>query len=129
MQKLLRKESEDVEWVEYELVNKTVPMLQLETKIHDYTNQLDLAEKGKKKHQIQTKLDKLKNILSTEISNIIFKLQPEQYSPKISIKHYSTSSNKINFCYKMKQIPANSNDATTGHKLQGMSKDAIVVTS
>jgi hypothetical protein len=29
----------------------------------------------------------------------------------------------------MKQIQANSNDATTGHKLQGMSKDAIVVTS
>ena len=29
----------------------------------------------------------------------------------------------------MKQIPANSNDATMGHKLQGMSKDVIVVTS
>ena len=29
----------------------------------------------------------------------------------------------------MKQIPANSNDATTGHKLQGMSKDAIIVLS
>ncbi len=29
----------------------------------------------------------------------------------------------------MKQILANSNDATTGHKLQGMSKDVIVVTS
>ncbi len=29
----------------------------------------------------------------------------------------------------MKQIPANSNGATTGHKLQGMSKDAIIVSS
>jgi hypothetical protein len=29
----------------------------------------------------------------------------------------------------MKQIPANSNDATTGHKLQGMTKDVIVITS
>ncbi len=29
----------------------------------------------------------------------------------------------------MKQIPANCNDATTGHKLQGMSKDAIIVPS
>jgi len=27
----------------------------------------------------------------------------------------------------MIQIPANSNDATTGHKLQGMSKDVIIV--
>jgi hypothetical protein len=29
----------------------------------------------------------------------------------------------------MKQIPANTNDATTGHKLQGMSKDVISVAS
>jgi hypothetical protein len=29
----------------------------------------------------------------------------------------------------MKQIPANSNDATTSHKLQGISKDAIIVLS
>jgi hypothetical protein len=29
----------------------------------------------------------------------------------------------------MKQIPANSNDATTGHKLQGMSKDVVIVSS
>ncbi len=29
----------------------------------------------------------------------------------------------------MTQIPANSNDGTTGRKLQGMSKDVIIVTS
>ncbi len=29
----------------------------------------------------------------------------------------------------MKQIPANTNDASTGHKLQGMSKDVIIVIS
>jgi hypothetical protein len=29
----------------------------------------------------------------------------------------------------MKHISTNSNDATTGHKLQGMSKDVIVITS
>jgi hypothetical protein len=29
----------------------------------------------------------------------------------------------------MKQIPANSNDATTGHKLHGMSKDVILIMS
>jgi hypothetical protein len=29
----------------------------------------------------------------------------------------------------MIQIPANINDATTGHKLQGMSKDVIIVSS
>jgi hypothetical protein len=29
----------------------------------------------------------------------------------------------------MKQIPANTNDATTGYKIQGMSKDVIIVAS
>jgi hypothetical protein len=29
----------------------------------------------------------------------------------------------------MKQIPANTNDASTGHKLQELSKDVIIVTS
>ncbi len=58
-----------------------------------------------------------------------FKLEPEQCSPKISIKRYNTSSTKVEFCCKMIQIPANINDGTTGHKLQGMSKDVIVVSS
>jgi hypothetical protein len=55
------------------------------------------------------------------------KLEPEQCSPKLSVKRSSNSSKIIEFCYKMKQIPANSNYATTGHKLQGMSKDVIIV--
>jgi hypothetical protein len=63
------------------------------------------------------------------MSNQKFKLEPEQFSPKISVKPYSTSSKQVEFCCKMKQIPANSNDATTEHNLHGMSKDVIVVTS
>ena len=55
----------DLECVECKLVNKTGLMLQLETQIHNYTNQLNLAENQEQKHQIQTKLDKLKNRLST----------------------------------------------------------------
>ncbi len=63
------------------------------------------------------------------MSNQKFKLEPEQCSPKLSAKCYSTSSKKDECCCKMKQIPANSNDATTGHKLQGMSKDVIAIMS
>ncbi len=58
-----------------------------------------------------------------------FKLEPEQFSPEVTAKHYHASSKKIVFRCKMMQIPAKSNDATTGHKLQGMSKDAIIVSS
>jgi hypothetical protein len=58
-----------------------------------------------------------------------FKLEPEQFSPEVLVKHYHASSKKLPSKCKMKLIPANSNDATTGHKLQGMSKDAIIVSS
>jgi hypothetical protein len=97
-------------------------MLQLDTQIHDFTCQLDLATKEGQQHkpQIQPILEKLRNRLSTEVSNQKFKLEPEQCSPKISVNCYSTSSKKVEYCCKMKQIPANNNDATTGHKLQRM---------
>jgi hypothetical protein len=47
-------------------------------------------------------------------------------SPASNIKNISK---KVTFRCKMKKIPANSNDATTRHKLQGMSKYAIIVSS
>ena len=92
----------DVKWVECEHVNKTGLMLQLDTQIHDVTCQLDLAtnEGQPHKHQIQPNLGKLKNRLSTEMSNQKFKLEPEQCSPKISVKRCSTSSKKLNFIVK-----------------------------
>jgi len=120
----------DVEWVECEHVNKTGLMLQLETQIHDVTSQLDLATKKNQLHKhLQSNLEQLRNRLLNEMRSRRFKLEPEQCSPKISIKRYNTSSKKVEFCCKMIQIPANINDATTGHKLQGMSKDVIVVSS
>ncbi len=62
----------DVEWVECEHVNKPGLILQLETQIHDVTAcQLNLATKEgqPRKLQIQSTLEKLKNRLSTEMSN------------------------------------------------------------
>ncbi len=82
-----------------------------------------------KKQTIKSKLDDLNNKLAKEMIGRRFKLEPEQFSPEVLVKHYHTSSKKVTFRCKMKQIPANSNDATTGHKLQGMSKDAIIVSS
>jgi hypothetical protein len=92
----------DVEWVECEHVNKIGLVLQLETQIHDVTCQLYLATKEgqPRKPQIQSTLEKLKNRLSTKMSNRKFKLEPEQCSPKISVKSYSTSSKKMNFVVK-----------------------------
>ena len=38
-------------------------------------------------------------------------------------------SDKTKGTFKFLQLPMNTNDATTGHKLQGMSKDRLIVTS
>jgi hypothetical protein len=121
----------DVEWVECEHVNKTGLLSQLETQINELKQQLDLPpnDHQSKKQTIKSKLDDLNNKLAKKMIGRGFKLEPEQFLPEVSVKHYHASSKRVTFRCKMKQIPANSNDATTGHKLQGMSKDAIIVSS
>ena len=123
--------ADDVEWVECEHVNKTHLISQLESQINELKQQLKLPQNNNqsKKQTTKSKLDDLNNKLTKEINGRRFKLEHDQFSPEISVKHYHASSKKVTFRCKMKQIPANSNDATTGHKLQGMSKDAIIVLS
>ena len=95
-------------------------IVQLKTQIYE-------LKKGQQNNENKTKLDSLKEMLSKEKKNWIFNLEPEQLSPEVNVKHHHTSTRKQKLCCKMNQIPANSNDATTGHKLQGMSKDIIIV--
>ncbi len=85
--------------------------------------QLDLPQNDhqSEKKTIKSKLDDLKNKLEKKMNGRRFKLELEQFSPEVTVKHYHAR--------KTIQIPANSNDATTGHKLQGMSKDAIIMSS
>jgi hypothetical protein len=121
----------DVEWVECEHVNKSNVIIQLESQIKELKNELDLPPKHHKSDikAIKSKIDELDKKLAKEMNGRVFKLEPEQFTPEVTVKHYHASSKKIVFRCKMMQIPANSNDATTGHKLQGMSKDAIIVSS
>ncbi len=111
-----------VEWVQCEHVNKPGHIVQLETQIYE-------LEKVQQYNQNKTKLEELKESLSKEKKIWIFNLEPEQFSPEVNVKIYHTSTKKQKLCCKMNQIPANSNGATTGHKLQGMSKDVIIVSS
>jgi hypothetical protein len=87
------------------------------------------SKKNQLHKHLQSNQEQLRNRLSNKMRSRRFKLEPEQCSPKISIKLYNNSSKKVEFRCKMIQIPANINDTTTRHKLQGMSKDVIVVSS
>ncbi len=123
--------SADVEWVECEHVNKTSLVAQLESQTNELKRQLNFLpnDHQSKKQTIKSKLDDLNNKLAKEMNSCRFKLEPEQFSPEVTVKHHHASSKKVTFQCKMKQIPANNNDATTSHKLQGISKDAIIVSS
>ena len=58
-----------------------------------------------------------------------FKLKPQEFTATISmpIRGYGTNNVFKLGRAKVTQIPVNSNIATTGHKLQGMSKDTLIV--
>jgi hypothetical protein len=86
-------------------------------------------EKVQDKHHNKNKLEQLKERLSKERNSQKFNLEPENFSPEVTVKHFWTSYIRDPIQCKMNQIPANSNDGTTGHKLQGMLKDVIIVSS
>ncbi len=72
---------------------KNGTMLQLETQIHQLTCKLDSLTKIKDTdaHQVQLYLDKLKCKLSTEMKNCEFKLEPESFLTKVSVRKFHTS--------------------------------------
>jgi hypothetical protein len=110
LEKVWTVDAADVEWVECEHVNQTSLLSQLESQINDLKRQLDLPpnDHQSKKQTIESKLDDLNNKLAKEMISRRFKLEPEQFSPEVSVKHYHASSKKVTFQCKMKQIPGNS---------------------
>ncbi len=122
----------DVEWVECKHINKkTGTIVQLEAQTDQLKCTLESLQKTNTTgiQQVHSDLRNLKNKLSTELKDRRFKLKAELFSTKVSVKEFVGSKKKNQFNCRMKQIPANTNDATTGHKLQGMSKNVIIVTS
>ncbi len=89
----------DVERVECEHVNKTSLVAQLESQINELRCQLDFHpnDHQSKKQKIKTKLDDLHNKLAKEMISRRFKLEPEQFSPEVSVKYHHTSSKKVTF--------------------------------
>ena len=57
-----------------------------------------------------------------------FQLKPQNFNVTVHTKVHSMAVEQEFRC-RMTQLPINSNDATTGHKLQGMSKDVVIITS
>ncbi len=58
-----------------------------------------------------------------------FKLEPSHYTVNVSVKKHCLIQKKPKVVYKMVQFHINLNEATTVHKLKGISKDTIVITT
>ena len=70
----------------------------------------------------------LREKLRGETLKYRFSLEPEEWHTVVNVKLHPLALGKTKFKCKMNQFPVHCNDATTGHKLQGMSKDAIIIT-
>ena len=56
-------------------------------------------------------------------------MKPHTKSVTVKVKPHHMATTQLEFRCQMHQLPVNLNDATTGHKLQGMSKDIVIITS
>mmetsp|Transcript_3217 Transcript_3217/g.4944 ORF Transcript_3217/g.4944 Transcript_3217/m.4944 type:complete len:219 (+) Transcript_3217:1417-2073(+) len=79
----------------------------------------------------QKELRKLKALLEKEKEARYFKLKPQTYTAEVSVSICPevVRDGNTRAPFKFLQFSLNTNDATTGHKLQGMSKDHLIVTS
>jgi hypothetical protein len=79
----------------------------------------------------QTQLANVRALLEKEKQARYFTLKPACYTGHLGVSMIPEvmRSDKTKGTFKFVQLPMNTNDATTGHKLQGMSKDHLIVTS
>ena len=120
--------AKDVDWIECEHVIKTDTMVRLEREVGDLVQKIPLATR-KTKQRLRKKITHTNTQLINLCKTRRFKLEPQNYRVVVTMKPHHYASTKLQLTCQMTQFPVNLNDATTGHKLQGMSKDVIIITS
>ncbi|KAL7527853.1 hypothetical protein ACHAXR_004496 [Thalassiosira sp. AJA248-18] len=114
-----------VEWVEFDRfpVSEEIKLLKSE---------IDVLEKALNKSnecvEDAKKLEKLQTDLRTKEKAQCFKLSPTKFTAVVQVTlDDSVSERRELKGVGITQVPINMNDATTGHKLQGMSKDKLII--
>lgn len=133
----------DVEWLEVELAPKPKRIVDQEENIEQMKKDITCAQNAIKyetsrkqnqraKTKIKTMTRKLTSMtekLDLDHDTQRFRMEPENFSPQVVVKPYRMATTDMTFTCRMTQLPVNLNDATTGHKLQGTTKDVIIITS
>ena len=79
--------------------------------------------------QVRKEIIKVKKLLKTEQQRKTFKLKPQNFQCKINVSPNDLTLEKQQMKCKLLQLPVNASDAITGHKLQGLTKDRLIVYS
>ena len=110
----------DVEWLTVQLADNSEDITNLERKI-------DKFEKGPNTNP--ERLHTLQQLLQFKRKHRLFKIPPEQHEVAITVTPTRLYDIKETFRCHMTMFPVNINTSSTGHKLQGRSKDIIIVIS
>ena len=119
----------DVEWIEVEHVIKTETMIELEKDIERLTHQISTAKDEQTKGDIKARITNTQAHHMSLRKTRRFKIEPEKKNVWVRVKTHPRAFTKAKFKCQMTQLSVNLAQATTGHKLQGMTKDVLIVTS
>ena len=116
----------DVEWVEFEHYPKTQTISNLEFHL-----------KQKKQEQLDNptdtgiaEIERIESKLTREVNLQKIKLSPKFFGTcKVHVSPNNFVSEKQPMWCSITQIPVISSDAITGHKLQGLTKDQLIIYS
>ena len=118
----------DVAYIELEHYPDAKHVIALEGEVHVIEE--ELKHENLPLHTTQELLHTLhqaKENLRKEKMQHRFKLEPEDHYVRVRCMNWH--QNLVPKTHRrMLQIPINLNDATTGHKLQGLSKDIVIIT-
>ena len=119
----------DVESIELEYYPKSPSIKLVESKLVDAKDRLENASlSSQERENTRKEVTKLSESLRLMTAKHRFTLDPQHYPTTVRVKAHAMAPETELRC-RMTQLPINVNDATTGHKLQGMSKDIVIITS
>lgn len=120
----------DVEWIEVEHVIKTDAIIEKEKEMKTINNRLLSCTDEDEKQALEIEQKRIRNDLIQMSKTRRFRIDPVHYSgASVHVKMHSMAERKEKIFCNITQFPVNLNDASTVHKLQGLSKDVLIITS
>lgn len=126
--KVFYANASDIDHVEFEHFPKTKRQIKLQSELDEM--RVDMERNNYPAAEYKKKITELE----IENKKRRFKLRPKTFYCTFNIEDIRKNSKvplrmKTSFKVTVKQLPVILNDATTGHKLQGMSKNQVIVQS